>query len=155
MFWGIPEGSEDKCENCAEFVVDLLKNIMKIERADEIEIERAHRTPSGKKARAQFEQTAPRPVHIAFLRFRDRDRILRSAASALKGKKINGKVVYVTDDVSKSIRADRKKLIPTKNKLRAQGLFAVIPYSVPAYVLYKSNEGNFKKIFVRDINKSR
>ena len=155
VFWGIPEGSEDQFENCAEFVVDLLKNTTKIERADEIETERAHRTPSGRKARAQFEQTAPRPIHIAFLRFQDRDRILRSAASALKGKRINGKVVYVTDDVSKSVRADCKKLIPTKNKLRAQGLFAVIPYSVPAHVLYKSNKGNFKKIFVKDVNKSR
>lgn len=151
VIWNIPEGSEDRFEKCAEFVLDLLKNTMKMDRVDEIEIERAHRSPAGKKARAQFEKTTPRPIHVAFLRFQDRERILRSAASALKGKKVNGKIVYVTDDVAKSIRADRKRLIPKRNELRAQDLFAVIPYSVPACVLYKTREGIFKKISVKDL----
>ena len=155
VFWGVPEGIEDTYESCSDFISYILQDVMEIENGKEIEIERAHRSPAGRLAKAQRGNAQrPRPIHVAFLRFRARDYILRSAAS-LKDKAIKGNRVFITDDVAKCVRDDRKKLVPVKNQLREKGHYAIIPFSVPAYVLYKNNEGVYKKIYAADTEKTQ
>ena len=47
VFWNVPEGSE-KDVTMVEFIKNLLQEHMKLDGAEDIEIMRAHRTPSGK-----------------------------------------------------------------------------------------------------------
>ena len=112
--------------------------------ADSIIIERAHRSPGGPPPQ---NGTKPRPIHVRFLRFGDRDKILRSAPS-LKGKTINGKQIYITDDVTYSVRESRKKLrqkLPEIRK-RREVKYAYVPWSVPASLVIVKMDGTTQKI---------
>ena len=55
-----------------------------------VELERAHRTPS--KAPSASEKRL-RPMHIAFLRYTDKMKVLRNAAARLKDNPLNGSVI--------------------------------------------------------------
>ncbi len=144
VMWGVPECQEEDCE---KFVLDFIKQEMEITR--EIELERAHRSPAGRLSRFQaLNRAKPRPIHVKFLRFCDREEVLRKAPKCLKNKKYKDSKVFITDDVTEMVRAERKKLVPMRNKLRADGKYAVIPWTVPACLIAKSEDGHFKRITV-------
>ncbi|XP_072021689.1 uncharacterized protein [Amphiura filiformis] len=134
VIWGIPENSEDSSD-CRAFISSFLEKHMKIEDANKIEVERAHRSPMGKLAQAQALPDNPRPIHVKFLRYIDRERVLQGAPKILKKNNYKGKSIFITDDVTQRIRNDRKKLIVLRNKLRKENKFALIPWSVPAYII--------------------
>ena len=76
-----------------------------------LEIMRAHHTPLKKRRNADENGTPPpRPVHVYLLRYTDKQYILRNAASKLKDNPFQDANLYTSDDVSKSVRDDRKKL---------------------------------------------
>ena len=62
VFWNIPE-SEEKDSGCIRLLEDIMINHMKLRGADEIIIERAHRTGRWKRNRDGTEM--PRPIYIA------------------------------------------------------------------------------------------
>ena len=92
-------------------------------------------------------KSVPRPIHVKLLRYTDREQILRSAPKSLKGKQYRGNSVFISDDVTARVRADRAKLKVEQNKLRKDGKFALIPWSVPAYMLVKDGEGKLKRLY--------
>ena len=92
VVWGMPENSEREATDCKVLMQNLFATHMELEGS--IEIERAHR----------------RPIYVNLLRYGDREKILRIAPKSLKNKPYHGSKVYITDDVSKQVRADRKKL---------------------------------------------
>ncbi len=151
VFWGIPEKSE-KSADCCDFIKDFISNHMKVENSVDIEIERAHRSPMGTVARSVGHKQ-PRPIHVRFLRYSDRELVLRNAGKYLKDNLFKGSKVFISDDVSESVRKDRKKLIKLRNKLRDDGKFALIPWTVPAVLLVKDgrHDGVFKRITVDGI----
>lgn len=97
MFFGIPEADDRPCESLIK--EDILHTMMDL---SDIDIERAHRTPRGPRDPSQ---KRPRPIHVRFSRYSDREKILRAASSKLKGKLYKGSKVFISDDVvNQSVR---------------------------------------------------
>ena len=134
--WNVPEGSE-KDTFLVEFVKrSLLIDHMKLEGAENIEIMRAHRTPTA----IRRDALKPRPIHVYLLKYTDRQYILANAAKCLKENQYDGSSLYISDDVTKDVREQRKKLKEKhlKNlRQRDDVQFAYVAWSVPAKILYK------------------
>ena len=106
VFWNVPEGSE-KNTFMVEFVKrSLLIDHMKLDGAENIEIMRAHRTPTA----IRRDTSKPRPIHVYLLKYTDRQYILVNAAKCLKENQYDGSSLYISDDVTKDDRKQRKKL---------------------------------------------
>ena len=138
MIWNIPEGAE-KDSSCQKIVSNILSVHMQSE--GDLEIMRAHRTNIRRQNNTGEAATSlPRPVHVYLLRYTDKQYILRNAASALKDNLFQEANLYTSDDVSKKVRDDRKKLKEQHiDEIRAREDvdFAYIPWNVPARILYK------------------
>ena len=106
VFWNVPEGSE-KNTFMVEFVKrSLLIDHMKLDGAENIEIMRAHRTPTA----IRRDASKPRPIHVYLLKYTDRQYILANAAKCLKENQCDGSSLYISDDVTKDVREQRKQL---------------------------------------------
>ena len=155
MLHNVPESAEGNTTDCTNLVHSFLKDSLDINQA--MEIERAHRTPmmapkrvSG--ANAGGPPTRPRPIHIKFLRYRDRERVLKAAINK-RDNKIGENRVYVSDDIHPTTREQHRRLFKKVKQLREEGHFAFIPWSVPRVIKYKeggkNNPGPLKTI--RDV----
>ena len=106
VIWNIPEGAE-KDSSCLALVTSILTEHMGLE---EIEVMRAHRTNI--KQRPTSGATLRRPVHVYLLKY---------AASKLRENPFHEANLYISDDVSKSVREQRKKLKERHlNEIRSQ-----------------------------------
>lgn len=81
-----------------------------------VEVMRAHRTAV---QNHRGGVSLARPIHVALLRFTDKQYILRNAVAKLKGRPFQEANLFISDDVSKNVREDRKKL--KENHLEAIG----------------------------------
>jgi len=85
------------------------------------------------------------------LRYTDKVNLLKLAASKLKDNKYKESMIFISDDVLKSVCDDRSKL--RKNfylqeiKARPEVHFAFIPWSIPARILYKKEGTDSFKLF--------
>ena len=128
VIWGVPEECEEDFTSMEEFIeVEILQCHMKLER--KIEVMRSHRS-SFRRNPSENETPKPRPVHVYMLRYTDKVNLLKLAASKLKDNKYKESMIFISDDVSKSVRDDRSKL--RKNylqeiKARPEVQFAFIP----------------------------
>ena len=118
-------------------------NHMKVRGADEIIIERAHRTSRLKRNRDGTEM--PRPIYCRFLNWSDKDYVIRRAPQTLKDNPFGPKKakLIIIDDVSKKVRTERKILkeqylpgIEKKQNVKT----AFIPYLVPARIQFKEGD---------------
>lgn len=131
-----------------EFIeVELLQRHMKLER--KIEVMRAHRS-NFRRNTSQNETPKQRPIHVYLLRYTDKVNLLKLAASKLKDNKYKESMIFISNDVSKSVRNDRSKL--RKNhlqeiKAKPEVQFAFIPWSVPARILCKKDGTDSLKSF--------
>ena len=136
VVWNVPEGSE-KGAFMVEFVKrNLLIDHMKLEGAENIEIMRAHCALTA----IRRDASKPRPIHVYLLKYTDRQYILANAAKCLKENQYDGLSLFISDDVTKDVREQRKKL--KKKHLmnlrqRDDVQFAYVAWSVPAKILYK------------------
>lgn len=151
----VPEKAEGDSSDCAPLVHRIATQVLGIQQS--MEIERAHRTPMGRIASRNHgnEHQRPRPIHVRFLRFRDRESFLRVASSKGKEFKISDARIFVSDDVHSSTRKDHQILMKKVRELRAAGNFAFIPWSVPRVIKYKMGAkhapGPLKTLRVGDI----
>ena len=116
---------------------------------------RAHRTNIRRQSTTKgTDSPLPRPIHVYLLRYTDKQYILRNAASTLKDSPFLEAKLYISDDVSKKVRDDRKKLKERYiNKIRSREEvdFAYIPWNVPARILYKvKDSAKLKSFFLPD-----
>ena len=147
IIWGLKEGAEKDCSSVEEFLEEEL--FSKHMGLDNIEVMRAHRT---KINQAAASATAPqsRPIHVYLLRYPDKGRILKAAANTLKDNPFCDSQIFISDDVSKSVRSERAKLRKDhlKQLKEREGVqFAFIPWSVPAQILYKEIDSEGLKSF--------
>ena len=76
VIWNVPEGSEKDA-----FMVEFVKRShMKLEGAENIEIMRAHHTPTT----IRRDASKPHPIHVYLLKYTDKQYILANAAKCLK-----------------------------------------------------------------------
>ena len=150
VIWNIPEGAE-KDSSCLALVTSILTEHMGLE---EIEVMRAHRTNI--KQRPTSGATLRRPVHVYLLKYTAKEYILRNAASKLRENPFHEANLYISDDVSKSVREQRKKLKERHlNEIRSREdvQFAYIPWSVPARIIFKLNgESKLKSFYLQAEN---
>ena len=135
VIWGLREDAEKEQDSLELFLAhDFFGNHMGIKG---IEVMRAHRTNVKERAVAT---PKPRPIHVYLLRYTDKVKILKAAAKALKEKAFFKSQIYISDEVSKSVRNDRAKLRKDylkEIKEKEDVEFTFIPWSVPAQILYK------------------
>ena len=152
VIWNIPEGAE-KDSSCLALVTSILTEHMGLE---EIEVMRAHRTNIKQRQSPTSGATLPRPVHVYLLRYTAKEYILRNAASKLNENPFHQANLYISDDVSKSVREQRKKLKERHlNEIRSREdvQFAYIPWSVPARIIFKLNgESKLKSFYLQAEN---
>ena len=80
VFYNIPEKAEG--QDCAAFIKGFINTHMGLEAiCGEVEIQRAHQTPTKVLVN---NNKKPRPVHVAFLKYIDKVKILSNAAARLK-----------------------------------------------------------------------
>ena len=142
ILYNIPENSEERPSDCASFVQSFIHDFMKVTSSEgsPIEVERAHR------GRGRNDGKPP-PIFARILNWKERQGILREAPRILKEKRYNDlHKIGITDDVSQKERQKRKELMPQREKLRKEGKYAIIPFKVPAVLIYKDEYGHFKTI---------
>ena len=72
VFYNVPEKAEG--QECADFIQDFMATHMCLETlCRHVEIERGHRTSRRAK---NSDKKKPRPIHVAFLRYTDKLRLL-------------------------------------------------------------------------------
>ena len=97
VFYNIPERAEG--QDCAAFIKEFINTHMGLEAlCGDVEIERAHRTPTKVPGN---NSKKPRPVHVAFLRYTDKVKILSNAAARLKDNPYQGNLIGVGADFAK------------------------------------------------------
>ena len=147
VVWGVKEGCESNFSSIEEFIEkELFTNHMQLEEG--IEVMRAHRT-GVKRNSLNSDTPKPRPIHVCLLRYTE-SYILKNAAAKLKNNKYKDFSVFISDDVSRRVRVERAEL--RKNHLplikeRENVLFAFIPWSIPAQILYKEDGTDKLKSF--------
>ena len=127
--------------------VGLFENHMEIQN---IEIMRAHRTNVKQRGAMANGVENARPIHVYLLRYTDKVRILKVAARTLKDNQFHDCQIFISDDVSKTVRKERAKLRKDylkEIKDREAVEFAFIPWSVPAQILYKETGSDKLKSF--------
>ena len=141
IFWNIPEKSEAG-RGCVDLIYSILDRLLEIEWVEKIIVERAHRSKEVKTDKNG--KALPRPIHVKFLNWEDKDYIIKFAPSKLKHNLYQGKThIIVTDDVTKKVRDERKSL--RNNYLdeirgRPDVKVAFVPFLVPARIQYKEKD---------------
>ena len=93
-----------------------------------------------------------KPIHVALLRYPDKQFILKNAAAKLKDNPYLGAKIFISDDVSKAVR-DQRKILKDRHLedilSREDVEYAFIPWSIPPRILYKGNDSAKLKSFFR------
>ena len=103
VFYNIPENAEKG--DCISFIQDFISQHMGLETVcGHVELERAHRTPSKMSAATG---KRPRPIHVAFLRYTDKMKVLTNAAARLKDNPLNRNIIGISEDFAKRTREEK------------------------------------------------
>ena len=145
VIWNVPEDARKQFSSCEALVKNIFFDFMGLD--ENVEVMRAHHTTIQNRRGGA---TRARPIQVALLRFTDKQYILRNAAAKLKDHPFQEASLFISDDVSRKVTEDRKKL--KENHLdairtREDVEFAFIPWSVPARILFKNEDTDKLKSF--------
>lgn len=143
VFLHIPEGSEDDYESCTSFIKNFLVDHMKISSAADMQMERAHRSPA-----VPTKGKGIRPIHVAFLRYSDKQMILRAAPKMLKNNPYKNQKVFVSEDFTPEVLKKRREMLHFKRLLQQENPARRVYLSYPARLRMK--DGDSWRIFDRD-----
>ena len=102
MFYNIPEKSER--DNCVAFIQGFIASHMGLETlCGYVAIERAHRTPT----QLNKNRKSPRPIHVAFLKYTDKTKILANASVRLNDNPFHGNLIGIGADLAKDTQERR------------------------------------------------
>ena len=83
VFWNVPEvETMDRPKGCIGLIQDILILHMKLIEAEEIILEKAHH--SGQMRHGKNGDASPRPIHVKFLNWMDKEYVLKRAPKSLK-----------------------------------------------------------------------
>ena len=153
VFLNIPENMEAKYKgNCSELIKNIITENLNLNiDADTFIMDRAHRTPTHL---PNNPRPKPRPIHVAFHHYRDRQSVLRAA----KNLKINPfpspdakfKLV-ITEDVTPKLQAERAKLWKHRKTLMQENPGRKIYVNYPASLRIIEPDGSTRKIEANDL----
>lgn len=114
-------------------------------------IERAHRAPT----QLKDNRKNPRPIHVAFVRYPDKMKIMANAAARLKNNPFDGNLIGFGADFSKETQECRKALVPFKKhlqkKIEEQECKVLIDY--PATLKYLDSKDKVKAVGNEELKK--
>ena len=118
VLFNIPEGTEGSGSgNCINFMKAFFREFVDPDLTD-LDIQRAHRTPTGN---PNPNAAKPRPIHVFFGNFTQKENVRRATIKAFKAKKFKNQKLFISDDLSKRLQNKRKQLLPAMKKLREEG----------------------------------
>ena len=118
-----------------------------------VELERAHRTPS--KTPSASEKRL-RPIHVAFLSFTDKMKVLRNATARPKDNPLNGNVIGISEDYAKRTQQRRQGLVPCRNFLEMKiGVDRKVYIAYPAVLKYVDFNGRHRTVGTEELAKLR
>ena len=142
VFYNVPEKAEG--QECAEFIQDLIATHMGLEiLCGHVETERAHRTPTRRAKNSHKKK--PRPIHVSFLRYTDKVKILSNAAARIKDNPFQGNLIGIGADFAKRTQERRKELVPYKKHIQkkmGQERKVFIAYSATLKYLDENGQEN-------------
>ena len=93
-------------------------------------------------------------MHVAFLRYTDKVKILSNAVARLKGNPYQGNLIGIGADFAKETQERRKVLIPFKKHLqRKLGKERKVFIAYPAILKYLDENGNPRIVRDEDFKK--
>ena len=113
-FEGFDEEAGENWEQCAEKIKRLSRE--KLGLTNDIEIERAHRL-------GKVTPNKTRPIIAKFLRFQDREAILKSA------RKLKGTNIYINEDLCEASLEKRREQLPRLKAEREKGNIAYFSHT--------------------------
>ena len=149
VFYNVPEKAEG--QDCAGFIQDFILSHMGLETlCGHVEIERAHRTPT-KSSRDTSSKQRPRPIHVSFLRYVDKMKVLYNAAARLKNNPLGGNLIGISEDFVKKTQEQRKALVPFKKHLQKKlSSECKVFITYPASLKFVDENGNLKIVRKED-----
>ena len=107
-------------------------------------IERAHRAPT----QLKDNRKNPRPIHVAFVRYPDKMKIMANAAARLKNNPFDGNLIGFGADFSKETQERRKALVRFKKHLqkKLEGKECKVFIAYPATLRYLDSKGNVEAV---------
>ena len=120
---GIVEDDNETWDESETKVRQIIRNDLDIEDADNIQIERAHR--SGKSNGRDGSRNIKRTIIVRFLNYKDKEVIL----SKYRSKQLWKKNIYFNEDFSERTLAVRKDLFRRAKDIRANGGYAKVVYN--------------------------
>jgi tetrahydromethanopterin S-methyltransferase subunit B len=105
LFHKIPE---EKDENCEKKILQFVQEKLKVDQADQIRLQRAHRLGPYKSGKV-------RPIVVKFTDFPEREKVRRAA------KELKGTDYGISEQFPKEVVEQRRKLIPIMLKARREG----------------------------------
>ena len=135
VFKGIEENLEgnDSWQNCERMIQNLIKENFDI---NEVDIERAHRSPAKKTALAK----SSRIVYVAFLRWKDKDTVMKAF---IKKRGINltyngvEKKIYIEEFLAPKVMQKRSQLLEVRRRLKQEKPERKIFFRYPAKLMIK------------------
>ena len=109
-----------------------------------VKIERAHRAPT----QLKDNRKNPRPIHVAFVRYPDKMKIMANAAARLKNNPFDGNLIGFWADFSKETQERRKALVRFKKHLqkKLEGKECKVFIAYPATLRYLDSKGNVEAV---------
>ena len=130
VIFNLPEKSEGP--DCFAFVCDLIKNSgLNI---NPLHIQRVHRT-----GKLVLDAPKPRPVHIGFTFYQEKEACRKSLADHFKQHKVKNAKLFVSNDFSQRVQQMRKEKMDEVRKLRQEGRQAFLVY--PAHIKIRDAQG--------------
>ena len=153
VFYNVPEKAEG--DDCISFIQNFVSTHMGLETLCgwEVEIERAHRTPT-KLRNDNGGKQRPRPIHVAFLRYADKMKVLSNAAARLKDNPLDGKLIGISEDFGKKTQEERKAIAPVKKYLQKKlGAGSKVFIAYPAILKCVDSNGKVKVIPEKELKR--
>jgi len=137
VFYNIPEKAEGG--DCISFIQDFIMQHMGLE------------TLCG-----HVEKVRPRPMHVAFLRYTDKMKVLRNAAARLKDNPLNRNVIGISEDFAKKTQRGRQELMPYRKFLKKRlGVDRKVYIGYPAILKYVDVNGRHRTVGTEELAKLR
>lgn len=137
VIFNLPEKKEG--QNCLHFICGLIKESGVA--INPLHIQRAHRTG---KLDLSGANSKPRPIHIGFVFYQEKEMCRRSLAELFKQQKIADAKLFVANDYSAKVQQMRREKLPQLRQLRAEGKEAFLTY--PAIIKVKDSHGNIRSL---------
>jgi hypothetical protein len=128
ILFNLPEGEEGP--DCGLFISDMLRKECNLNPSS---IQRAHRT-----GKQPGPNSKPRPIHIGFAFFQEKEMCRKALAEVFKKKKIgqSNSKLFISNDYSLKVQKMRKDKLPELRRLREEGKKAYLVYPATIKVFH-------------------